>query len=675
MKSGLNLNAKLLEQLLMEASRNISRLSGKDLIMLSGITGSGKSTTADALAGVPLVVHKDDDGTGDTVIRVAEGYTGDSASIGDGYGAHTRFPQNFTLAGHPGTFLCDSAGFDDPRGIEYRLCAQFALIASIRAARVKAFLMITRGGFLGAEGQGKAITLMVNRIRQLIGDNPKGMRESVFYGFNQTLDGKQRNARQIRARLKKSRNRYARSTHLEEQRIAHAQSQLLSCQITTVHPLDSASNRSLIEKLAASPGIDIDKAALNVFGDYQAHMVGFCINIASRLLERDPQIARKIIEIANLVSQRKEIFQVIEGLSKEIKTQEEMAATSPGDSDVRAGLDTAIARSQELIAQYAADIKALETELVRLKSERRKLENQKNTFETDPTHIESGSYSYDEHKVHGTVSKGTIHTDPHKITVNSAYPINHVDHDARIGVDEGTPGRYEEKSREKGLFTGLYTGPSHYYGRCNVTLYTEKRYTTDNQLKARMLGQEITENVEKQEAIPGKITTKESNTQEESGNIAKYEVQRSVVSEEAEEQRAATVAAIQAVIDSKRREKQRHVDDCSTKLDAINTKRAEITTIKHELTAHNDSFLMLFRLLILIPELHEKSELLTQFKTLAEGTYRAEIADKAGDVRPLNMHPREAGFFARGGAKGAEKGSSSRQTREGASAPPRNRYR
>ncbi len=634
----MNLDMEKLEELLLESTRRISAIAGKTIILLGGITGSGKSTTINSLIDVPLIEHVDDE-TGKGTILIAPDHRGRSARIG-GAGSETTYPDLYPIPDRADVSICDTAGFFESRGIEYEICVHFSLIAAIRAARkIQALLTVTDGhSLLGPEGRGMIATKIMNKIESLIGSHPGGMQESVFFGFNQSIDSRRsKTETQLRASLQQKYELYSDSRFPREQAAARAFNKMLACQIVPVLPLSRGRQMRLLERLTTAPGLEIDTSALNVFGEFQAHMVGFCTIIASRLLLKHNILSVKNTEITECSNQIQELSQYITNLTQEMANlQAQIDAPAQPDRAVETRLRNAIAKSENRITACENKIATLREKVDKLTQKNQRLKEAKHQYETDSTHLETASKEYDEEKLYGEVKKGVVHEDKHIITTRSAYPIADVDIDAIRGVSEGEEGKYEEISKENGKYTGKYTTPSHVYGRCKVTLYSEKRHTVENKHQAVLLDQEITHNeIKIHTTLPDNIRRKEADIEAAREDIENFE---QLINDNAAEGRAskeAENASLRLIITSKQSELTRH-SESRAQIDAkVRTLTDEVSTLQEQLGTNNSSFCMLLRFLLLIPEMCLSSETLRKFKELSETTYRAEIGDKVGHIRPI----------------------------------------
>ncbi len=134
-----------LEQLLSDASTNLANARGKDLVIVMGKTGAGKSTLINYLQGYNFDL-KEDDETGDMVLHKMEMQESMSPSMrfaDMGYTTHscTLLPDIYLLS--EGTLICDTAGFGESRGVTKDMFTYLAIQMAIKASkRVKAVIAV-----------------------------------------------------------------------------------------------------------------------------------------------------------------------------------------------------------------------------------------------------------------------------------------------------------------------------------------------------------------------------------------------------------------------------------------------------------------------------------------------------------------------------------------------------
>jgi len=131
-------------ELITKGKQITDQLKGKTIIAFYGNTGSGKSTTVNYFAGVPL--KKEKNNFGDDIIKIdEEEYKGITAKIGHSLGtSETIYAQAFKIIDDTycenkfpkekvkDIFLCDNPGYKDTRGIEYEMITNLSIDESIK---------------------------------------------------------------------------------------------------------------------------------------------------------------------------------------------------------------------------------------------------------------------------------------------------------------------------------------------------------------------------------------------------------------------------------------------------------------------------------------------------------------------------------------------------------------
>ena len=164
---GSNMTAKLIQD--------------KDIIVLLGSTGVGKSTIMHFLAGSKMRVI-DVEGVPHLepvdVIRGLEGVKGSCSSISETTGINA-----VTIEMNGETcIICDTAGLDDTRGVEYDIACGIVMANAIQSARSVKLVLVMDQGMLG----GKLLSLRKILIPAIIKLMPsfKDHVGSIFYLFN-----------------------------------------------------------------------------------------------------------------------------------------------------------------------------------------------------------------------------------------------------------------------------------------------------------------------------------------------------------------------------------------------------------------------------------------------------------------------------------------------------------
>jgi predicted GTPase len=138
-----------LEQLLLKSEASIREAADKDIVLVVGKTGCGKSTLINYLHDGDMCELRDIT-TGD--LRIYNKNAGSDhtrfPTIGHGL-SETSYPRAYLYKDKYPFALCDTAGFGDTRGQLQDLCAYFSLSIAVRAAkRAKAVIIAVDEGAL-----------------------------------------------------------------------------------------------------------------------------------------------------------------------------------------------------------------------------------------------------------------------------------------------------------------------------------------------------------------------------------------------------------------------------------------------------------------------------------------------------------------------------------------------
>jgi uncharacterized protein YjbI with pentapeptide repeats/energy-coupling factor transporter ATP-binding protein EcfA2 len=140
-------------ELLTTAFEHLEFMQGKDLIMLWGNTGSGKSTSINHLAGIKQRTTKNQ--FFQPIVEVDSAELEDKkinkdsyAEIGQSIGSHTAYTQGYKLVEEIEDFnsenimLCDTPGFKDTRGAHYQLSAMLSIDQVKKVGNIKAIVLV-----------------------------------------------------------------------------------------------------------------------------------------------------------------------------------------------------------------------------------------------------------------------------------------------------------------------------------------------------------------------------------------------------------------------------------------------------------------------------------------------------------------------------------------------------
>ena len=182
-----------LAALINESRAQIEMARTRDLMLIIGRTGAGKSTTLNHLMGSRLEVLND--GGLDTSLQVASGETV-YAEIGTDDNSKTLHPQIVPTREYSSELAyCDCPGFDDNRMQEENLCSNVSVPLAISYARgVRGLMLVIDCGDLTAT-KGNGFISLVDTILQLLKDpsvllaEEGGIAKNILYVFTKVPAG------------------------------------------------------------------------------------------------------------------------------------------------------------------------------------------------------------------------------------------------------------------------------------------------------------------------------------------------------------------------------------------------------------------------------------------------------------------------------------------------------
>ncbi len=132
--------------LLQEAYQHIHKMDGKEIILVMGNTGAGKSTAVGYFLGLEMESFYNR--VGDKVIRIKDDPTKQSdkshPKIGQSLGeSETLYTQGYPLPGDSNILLGDCPGFHDTRGGDYEICTNLSIDEAVaKVKKIRAIVMI-----------------------------------------------------------------------------------------------------------------------------------------------------------------------------------------------------------------------------------------------------------------------------------------------------------------------------------------------------------------------------------------------------------------------------------------------------------------------------------------------------------------------------------------------------
>ena len=168
--------------------QNAVQAAGKEVLMVLGNTGTGKSTLLNCLLGCEMKLVKPKElgllGVKKVVVVDPKSTRPEVVTIGHGKQSHTFMPQIVPDLDHTHGACCDCPGFSDNRGAEINIANAINTRRILQQARgVKAVFLTDYYGLLA--DRGRSIEAMANMCLQMFGsvDNLRRHQSSVLLGI------------------------------------------------------------------------------------------------------------------------------------------------------------------------------------------------------------------------------------------------------------------------------------------------------------------------------------------------------------------------------------------------------------------------------------------------------------------------------------------------------------
>ena len=177
------MNLKELEDLFKKSSNSYSKLKEKDLVLVIGNTGSGKSTVINYLLGNKMKAefHKGK--------KVIVGMSQDEINypkIGLSNLSETLYPMVYEDLFN-NLIYCDCPGFGENRGVSEEICGEISIEIAIKLANsIKAILIIINANELDAK-RGECLSQLNHRLLKLF-KNFDEIIQSIFFVFTKVDD-------------------------------------------------------------------------------------------------------------------------------------------------------------------------------------------------------------------------------------------------------------------------------------------------------------------------------------------------------------------------------------------------------------------------------------------------------------------------------------------------------
>lgn len=273
---------KKLEGLLAKGTEELEDINGKDLVLVIGKTGSGKSTFIGFLQGHNFELWEDEETGVDRLIKTTlDDPSMKSPREGSGINACTLLPGIFNTKLSEGICMCDTAGFGDTRGREEDVFTYLAVQMAIKKARrLKAVIAVIENTQLTAS-RSEAMKQIASIASSLFEGTE--FRSSFYLAVNHK-EGKLKTKKQLLSLMNKTSKECFDTAKPEDQDIRDIGA-VLSILVKTGNvmpfmPWDQENRKEILDIILASPSIPASGLGSTANNKYGGELQEVLIDIA-----------------------------------------------------------------------------------------------------------------------------------------------------------------------------------------------------------------------------------------------------------------------------------------------------------------------------------------------------------------------------------------------------------
>ena len=166
---------KSLQDKLLKAYEEVKAIKDKDIVLVIGNSGAGKSTTIAYLMGAkfePEVVLNT------KRAKLTEGSVGKLPGTSDDFDSMTFYPKAYLAEDK--SFYCDCPGFEESRGEVEKICVPINIQMAVKFSKSISSIMIVidKGSIIADKGAG--LKNLIKTLRQIL-KNPTDIQESFLF--------------------------------------------------------------------------------------------------------------------------------------------------------------------------------------------------------------------------------------------------------------------------------------------------------------------------------------------------------------------------------------------------------------------------------------------------------------------------------------------------------------
>lgn len=507
-----SINIERLKEHLIEAFEVTKSAQGKEIVLVIGNTGSGKSTTINYLLEVPLALTEDEYGMESIVANPRAGQK--SAKIGQMLTvSETLYPALFTAPSKHN--LCDTPGFGDTRGLVEAITAAMSTKAVINnATTIKGIVVLLEYPF--TTDRCKTLREMFATLKILLSQShkanhaaidPATLSRSILFLANKTkLTGKSIGLfRKIYAEETKNSDEAAENIKFMCELVLRNPENYIE-----VAPLDQGKTRALIidkinQSRPLSPrafGIPADATTKRALTE----MISQICTTGIDLLRDLQSLPEELTRFNNMHATESARLAELEGKLLDLENNAQSAESEQGTetlSNLIANVKERIMGKNDELISVQKEISILNDKLARLSS---------------TEEVISWSDTYDEQKIFGVVSQYVIN---HHTFLCDGKPFSR----ARFNRSgEGSVYEVLENSPANGRYKVKFSTGPLFYGIGVAEVYTRLCDLPENREQANNLSAELERCNQRMQQLQGDRTSLEQHETELENRIVELEI-------------------------------------------------------------------------------------------------------------------------------------------------------
>ena len=457
-----------LRDLLIEAFEAAENAIDKDIVLVIGNTGAGKSTTINYLLGCPME-ERDNDETGTATIVVSPGAQ-EYAVIGHNISiSETVYPKVFDSGAD--FFYCDCPGFAGTRRPEYPICEAIATKIAVNSSRsVKSIVVVIEQDTITA-GRGSGLRSVFQTLQSFLSQSnesrhnvidAKQLKHSIIFVITKLAPRKKTIGLINKIKRERSGDETAESKNI-----------LLMCNLILnnqdslieIDPVDNGESRKkLFNRIRQTQPLSPDCFGFPAEANTKRELRDLLGEIAASGIQLLTSIIQLPEAISNKIKAKQMEDQALLGLNQRLSDLNNQTITE--DDDSTQAISQLIDGNDERLARKLEEKRTTETRRSTLQHELETLDS--------PEQVEYWRDVYDEQKIFGTVKQGIRNTTIFKYV---GSPFDRPEFECS---GEGSEFGIPTTDPQNGTFSIKYTTGPWVYGIGRVKIFVQKRQMPEN---------------------------------------------------------------------------------------------------------------------------------------------------------------------------------------------------